>query len=104
MAAIHGRQDDVFEYDDGRRIHPHTFRSVLSGHAGIAEYQVRQTVRGARVIIVGSDALDIHVVERELVDALSRAGLLRPDVQIERAGSIERHAQSQKLKRFVPLV
>ena len=44
VADIQGRLDDVFVYD-GRRVHPHVFRSALGRHAGVVEYQVRQTPR-----------------------------------------------------------
>src|ERR1700748_689254 len=44
VAEIQGRLDDVFVYD-GRRVHPHVFRSALGRRAGVVEYQVRQTPR-----------------------------------------------------------
>jgi phenylacetate-coenzyme A ligase PaaK-like adenylate-forming protein len=103
MSAIHGRQDDVFAYPNGRRVHPHTFRSLLTRHAGVAEYQVQQTDRGARVIVVGSEAVDLGTLTRELEKALFEAGLDRAEVRVQRVRSIERHPQSQKLKRFVPM-
>ncbi|MBW2391196.1 MAG: phenylacetate--CoA ligase family protein [Deltaproteobacteria bacterium] len=103
LSAIHGRQDEVFVYDGGRKIHPHTFRSPLTQHAAVAEYQVRQTTRGAHVVLVGARDVDIDSLKREIEKALSGAGLEDPVVQIKRAHSIERHARSQKLKRFVPL-
>jgi phenylacetate-coenzyme A ligase PaaK-like adenylate-forming protein len=103
IAQIHGRQDDVFEYAGSRRIHPHTFRSVLTHHASVAEYQVRQTRQGADVVLVSSDAVDLARVEGELVSALRLAGLERPSVSLERVTHIDRHPNSQKLKRFVPL-
>ena len=42
VADVQGRLDDVFVYD-GRRVHPHLFRSALGRHPGVVEYQVRQT-------------------------------------------------------------
>jgi phenylacetate-coenzyme A ligase PaaK-like adenylate-forming protein len=101
LTEIHGRQDDVFEYAAGRRIHPHTFRSVMTRFAGVSEYQVHQTARGARVLLVPNDRVDDLALQNELTAALARAGLDQPDVQVERVAKIERHAHSQKLKRFI---
>jgi phenylacetate-coenzyme A ligase PaaK-like adenylate-forming protein len=103
LAAIHGRQDDVFTYRDGRRIHPHTFRSVLTRHAGVAEYQVRQTQEGVAVAIHATAAIEMPTLERELARALAAAGLAGARAEVTCVPGIARHAQSQKLKRFIPL-
>ncbi len=102
MMTIHGRQDDVFRYGEGL-VHPHTFRSVLSRQAKVAEYQVTQTKEGAHVRIVGADGLLVARLEGELATALERAGLQDPKVRVEVVPSIERHERSKKLKRFIPL-
>lgn len=101
LSAIHGRQDDVFAYGDGRRIHPHTFRSVLTRHAAVAEYQVHQTARGARVLVLEQSGVDAGRLAQELETALASAGLEGPRVAIEPVESIPRHADSGKLKRFI---
>lgn len=51
-----GRLDDVFDYADGRSVHPHVFRSALGQHPAIVEYQVRQTPRGAAIAIVAASS------------------------------------------------
>jgi phenylacetate-coenzyme A ligase PaaK-like adenylate-forming protein len=86
-----------------RTIHPHTFRSVFTHFASVSEYQVRQTPRGADVLVVPMKELDTSRLEQELIAALNKSGLPAPEVQIRKMQSIERHAWSQKLKRFVPL-
>jgi phenylacetate-coenzyme A ligase PaaK-like adenylate-forming protein len=102
IMSIHGRQDDAFHYA-GRVVHPHTFRSVLTRHASVTEYQVQQTRRGADILVVPLSTLDATRLEREIVVALEKAGLSEPTVRIQQTERIERHVRSQKLKRFVPL-
>ena len=58
VADIQGRLDDVFVYD-GQRVHPHVFRSALGRRAGVVEYQVRQTPRGARIAVRCSAPVDL---------------------------------------------
>jgi phenylacetate-coenzyme A ligase PaaK-like adenylate-forming protein len=102
LASVQGRLDDVFHYGD-RPIHPHTFRSVLARHASVPEYQVHQTEHGAAVLIPGANDVPREELARDLEAALRQAGLTRPQVRVEVVDGIERHAQSAKLKRFVPL-
>jgi phenylacetate-CoA ligase len=102
LLTIHGRQDDVFRYAD-RVVHPHTFRSVLTRFARVAEYQVRQTPSGAEVSVVRTVDEPIEPLRHALCAALERAGLSGPEVHVESVPAIARHPDSQKLKRFVPL-
>ena len=59
VADIQGRLDEAFVYD-GRRVHPHVFRSALARHAGVVEYQVRQTEHGARVTVRCAARVDLE--------------------------------------------
>ena len=102
VADIQGRLDDVFVYD-GRRVHPHVFRSALGRHAGVVEYQVRQTRQGARIVVRCGAPVDIERLRREIADALGRAGLPRPVVEVTAAERLERDPGPAKLRRFVPL-
>lgn len=102
VADIQGRLDDVFFYD-GRRVHPHVFRSPLGRHAGVLEYQVRQTRQGARIIVRCGAPVDIERLRRETAEALAGLGLPRPVVEITAAERLERDPGPAKLRRFVPL-
>jgi hypothetical protein len=69
----------------------------------VAEYQVVQTSGGAEVAIVGGETLDTNATARRLEDALEAAGLSGAVVRVSRVARLERHRESGKLKRFVPL-
>ncbi len=102
VGDIQGRLDDVFVYDD-RRVHPHLFRSELSRHPGVVEYQVRQTSQGARVIVRCGGPVDLEGLGREIALALADVGLPRPVVEVTPVERLERDPGPAKLRRFVPL-
>ena len=102
VADIQGRLDDVFMYD-GRRVHPHVFRSALGRRAGVVEYQVHQTPRGARIAIRCSEPVDVDGLVGEISLALACLGLDRPVVEITAVERLERDPGPAKLRRFVPL-
>ena len=101
IADVEGRLDDAFAYGDGVLVHPHVFRSVLGCAAGIVEYQVQQTARGAEVLALG--ALDDCVATaRRLESELARLGVSAPSVTVRVVSRLERQATG-KMRRFVPL-
>jgi phenylacetate-coenzyme A ligase PaaK-like adenylate-forming protein len=102
IGDIQGRLDDVFEYA-GRPVHPHVFRSALSQHAGIVEYQVRQTPNGAHIAIRRHGPVDLDQLRRELAEALHANGLESPHITLETVAQLKRNHGPAKLKRFVPL-
>ena len=102
VSDIQGRLDDTFLYD-GRRIHPHVFRSALGRRAAIVEYQVRQTQSGARIAVRCQARVDLEALAQELEDGLNRLGIEQPEVTIETVDQLERDGGPAKLKRFVPL-
>jgi phenylacetate-coenzyme A ligase PaaK-like adenylate-forming protein len=102
VADIQGRLDDEFIYE-GRRIHPHVFRSALSRHAGVVEYQVRQTARGASIAVSCGGPVDLQRLGAEVADALARLGVTRPAVHVSAVERLERDPGPAKLRRFVPL-
>lgn len=99
---IQGRLDDCFAYPDGPTVHPFTFRSLLGRERDVTEYQVCQTVDGADVSVVGTDAIDTTLIAERLRRALVDAGLVTARVVATRVDAIERQATG-KLRRFVPL-
>jgi phenylacetate-coenzyme A ligase PaaK-like adenylate-forming protein len=102
VADIQGRLDDVFVYD-GRRVHPHVFRSALGRHAGVVEYQVRQTQQGARIAVRCGAPVDVERLRGEVAQALAGLGLSRPAVELTVVERLERDPGPAKLRRFVPL-
>jgi len=101
IADIEGRLDDVFVYGDDVLIHPHVFRSVLGREAGVVEYQVRQTARGADVLALGTFG-DPVVTGQRLESELARLGVPSPCVTVRVVPALERQATG-KIRRFVPL-
>ena len=102
VADIQGRLDDVFVYD-GRRVHPHVFRSALGRHAAVVEYQVRQTAHGARIAVRCGARSTSKRLGREIADALAALGVPRPVVDVTAVERLERDPGPAKLRRFVPL-
>jgi phenylacetate-coenzyme A ligase PaaK-like adenylate-forming protein len=102
VSDIQGRLDDVFVYE-GRRVHPHVFRSALGGHAGIVEYQVRQTAQGARIAVRCAGSVDVERLSAEIADGLAALGVPRPVVDVTAVERLERDGGPAKLRRFVPL-
>ncbi len=106
IANVEGRLDDEFVYEGGIRVHPHLFRTVLGRRRTITEYQVEQTARGAQIRAVlaeGAGKLDGDRVAQEIREHLGEQGLVGADISVQVVPEIPRHAQSMKLRRFVPL-
>jgi phenylacetate-coenzyme A ligase PaaK-like adenylate-forming protein len=102
VADIQGRLDDAFVYD-GRRVHPHVFRSAIGRHPGVVEYQVRQTEHGARIAVRCGARVDIDQLGCEIAEALADVGLPLPAVEVAAVERLERDPGPAKLRRFVPL-
>jgi phenylacetate-coenzyme A ligase PaaK-like adenylate-forming protein len=103
IADIEGRIDDVFTYPGGPAVHPHVIRSILAQAPAVVEYQVRQTDTGIDVRLRTSGQIDRPALAARLAGALRKLGLEHAQATIALVDRIERHHQSGKLKRFVPL-
>jgi phenylacetate-CoA ligase len=103
IREIKGRSDAWFAYPGNIRIHPMSFRGVLGQYRQIREYQVQQTQDGAHVLLIADDPFSPDTVARALAQALTEAGLQRAKVTVEAVTELPRHAETNKLKRFVPL-
>jgi phenylacetate-coenzyme A ligase PaaK-like adenylate-forming protein len=101
LAAVEGRRDDDFRYGT-LTVPASLFRYVLGTDPRVSEYQVRQTLAGADVVVVGVEP-DAPVLANTLEASLRERGLARPDVRVSRVDALERHAATGKLRRFVPL-
>lgn len=102
VLRVRGRSDDWFRYGDVD-VHPQTFRAPLGAHPSISEYQVRQTAKGADVDVVAEGPVNEQDIAGELAAALKRSGLDGAAVRLRRVAAIERHPETSKLRRFVPL-
>lgn len=102
VGDIQGRLDDVFLYD-GLRVHPHVFRSVLGRHAGIVEYQVRQSEDGARIAVRCGAPVVLELVSAEIAAGLAALGVPRPVIDVTAVERLQRDGGPAKLRRFVPL-
>jgi len=102
-AVVDGRADSVFHYGDVA-VHPITFYSVLIGAEAITEFQVRQTRHGVVIDVVADGHLDKAALRDAIRHGLARYGLKTPEVTICAVASIERHAETGKVVRFVPSV
>jgi len=101
VADIEGRLDDMFDYG-GVRVHPHVFRSPLGREPSVVEYQVRQMLTGATILMRCTGAPDLDRLRTRIVEGLRRAGVDGRSVDLRIVEHIPRQS-SGKLKRFVPL-
>ena len=101
ITSIDGRSDDLFQF--GRlTVHPHTFRTLLSAHPQISDYQVHQTRRGADVAVATTTAIDLDGLASALTDQLRRAGLPDPIVGVTAVKALPRTKVGKRVL-FVPL-
>ena len=103
ISGVKGRADDIFVYAAGIHVHPLVFRTPLGQRPDIAEYQVVQTEDGAKIGVVAAGPIDIAALRRELVDGLAKSGLSHARIEIDLLDRLERHKETGKLKRFIPL-
>ena len=99
---IQGRLDDCFAYPGGPTVHPFTFRSPLGRERGIVEYQVRQTARGAEILVRCQGRVDTVRVAETIRSALVGLGLTGAEVSVTPVEVLGRQSTG-KLRRFVPL-
>ena len=102
VADIEGRLDDDFAYANGLHVHPHVFRSALVREQAVTEYQVRQSARGAEILLRAEGPVDTGAIADRVAEALRALGLADPEVSARTVDLIPRLA-SGKLKRFIPL-
>jgi phenylacetate-coenzyme A ligase PaaK-like adenylate-forming protein len=101
-ATVEGRADEAFRYGD-LEVAPFAVRTVLVREAAVVEAQVRQTGRGADVVVVRVGPLDLDALAADLRGALTGAGLDAPEVTVREVEAIARHPETGKVRRFVPL-
>jgi phenylacetate-CoA ligase len=100
VASIDGRADDLFRYGDVT-VHPHSFRSILTRHASVDDYQIRQKPKGAEVLIQVRGLCDVATLTAQLTAALVAAGVPGATAQVAVVDEIPRTRLGKRL-RFVP--
>jgi len=103
IASVKGRSDDIFIYPGHVQIHPLVFRTPLGQNSRIEQYQVHQTERGAAIDIMTTGPIDLAGLKQEVVAALAKAGLADAEIEIKIVSALERHKETGKLRRFIPL-
>lgn len=103
IADPEGRMDDGFVYD-GIWVHPQLFRTVFAEADAVGEYQVRQTRTGAEVDVVATGTVDRGALAAEIRANLAGAGVADATIHLSVVEGIERHVETGKLRRFIPLV
>ena len=101
-AEVSGRAEEVFRYGSVE-VHPIVFATVMTNIPSIAEYQVRQTSGGVDVDVVLHGHVDLTALIAATEDSLRQAGLKKPAAKVTVVEAIDRHAQTGKIRRFVPL-
>jgi len=99
--GVRGRGDDRFVYGP-ITVSPLAFASPLARQRHVADYQVRQTRRGAEVAVRCLGVIDIVRIQTELTANLLRLGLLDAEVVVRPVEQFDRLGTG-KLQRFVPL-
>jgi hypothetical protein len=79
------------------------FRSVLGRHAGVVEYQVRQTRLGARIAVRPAARVDLDALGADVAEALAGVGVVDPVISVTAVDRLERDPGPAKLRRFVPM-
>ena len=102
---VAGRIDDDFQFRDVL-IDTHHYNTIMYIHPSIQEYQIFQTLNGVRIIFSGDpskpSASPLATVIAQVKEMMHNHGVPNADVQAE-VGRVQRHPQTGKLRRFVPL-
>jgi phenylacetate-coenzyme A ligase PaaK-like adenylate-forming protein len=101
-ASVDGRNDAPLRYGDVE-VHPLVIRTVFTKAPAIREYQVRQTERGVAADLVVDGTLDTAAVARSVEMSLRAAGVPDPRAEVRVVSAVERHPETGKVRRFVPL-
>jgi phenylacetate-coenzyme A ligase PaaK-like adenylate-forming protein len=99
--GVRGRGDERFVYGP-ITVSPLAFTSPLARQRHVADYQIRQTRRGAEVAVRCLGSIDLARIQTELTANLARLGLVDAEVVVRPVEHFDR-LSTGKLRRFVPL-
>ena len=103
IADIKGRVDDHFLYPGNVDVPPLLFWTVFGKTPEVFEYQVQQTRRGVKILVRATQPFKSDTIHKEIANALIHLGLSDPELVITEVDHIDRHAETGKLRRFIPL-
>ena len=103
IADIRGRVDDHLLYPHGVDVPPVLFWTIFGKIPEVFEYQVQQIPDGVKVLVRATEPIRVDEIQAEIVSGLVRLGLSEPEVVVNEVNFIERHKETGKLRRFVPL-
>ena len=103
ITTVKGRSDDIFVYPGDVHIHPLVFRTPLGQNSAIEQYQVHQTEHGAKIGVIATGPIDVAALKNQLIEGLAKAGLANAEIEIDLVDTLERHKETGKLRRFIPL-
>ena len=90
IADVEGRVDDVFVYAGRIGVHPHLFRSALGRRREVLEFQVRQTVDGADVVVCARQRSSTsRALSGSWCEPSPRSGWTEPHVDVTVVDSID---------------
>jgi phenylacetate-coenzyme A ligase PaaK-like adenylate-forming protein len=101
-ATVKGRADNAFHYGN-IEVSPFAIRSVFATTPSVGEYQVVQTASGIDVLVVVDRELHEQVLAGRLRATLSNLGIPNPEVTVRRVAAIDRHPETGKTRRFIPI-
>ena len=90
-------------YPGDVHIHPLVFRTPLGQDSAIEQYQVHQTEHGAKIGVIATGPIDAAALKNQLTEGLAKAGLANAEIEIDLVDTLERHKETGKLRRFIPL-
>ena len=79
------------------------FWTIFGKLPEVFEYQVQQTQHGVNILIRSTKPIQLDETQQEIISGLSLLGLSDPEVVVNEVDYIERHRETGKLRRFVPL-
>jgi phenylacetate-CoA ligase len=103
IEILEGSLDADFMYGD-ILIRPNVvFNGCFVAFDEVNDYQVLQTKTGVAVDVLLRKALDATALSEVLEHALAREGVVGAEVHVRIVDRLQRHPETNKLKRYVPL-
>ena len=103
IADLEGRLDDHLVYPGGVDVAPIIFWTIFATIPEVFEYQVQQIPRGVNVLVRHNRPIHLGAIADRVRADLAHVGLSNPEVSVCAVEHIERHPNTGKLRRFIPL-
>lgn len=96
------RPDFDFIYNDTIFVNHVVFAYPLLAEKHIKEYQVKQTVKGADILLLTTGEIDFQKLQAALQHNLHQLGMVNPEIHFSTVTNFD-YPPSGKLRRFIPL-